>query len=211
MFPWPAPAPSARMALPASMLDSARHGDAPTLQNAAEALDALLMRAGYSQRAYFRLKDDQQTLGFALVTRMERMHADGTPYPATERFMPANAPDQFDVLSFVKSLFVAPVGYYRVIVITVARAPVATGQVPMAETQAEQLLSQGDSRLTGCVAGLPLTDHYAGDALIYEFRHAPEEQRAAADDAVNQLKPGLLDPGTHLRKAGILGARPPLR
>ena len=194
------------MALPSGLLTRARQGRNPVLKDAADALDRLMVSAGYSQRAYFQLRDQGQIVGFALVTRMERIHEDGRPFPAEQRFIPAGAPDQFDVLSFLKSLFVAPVGYYRVIALTVSRRVVEVGGSPLTEAGAERLLRHGGSRLAGCVARYPLTDDYNVDALVYEFRHAPEETEAP-DKAVMQLTPGKLDPGLHLRKAGILAGR----
>ena len=203
-FPWPVPLPSARMALPESLLAQVRARRSPRLRDVADSLDAMFLSAGYSQRAYFQLQADDQTIGFALVTRMERIRVDGTPFPARERFVPAGAQDQFDILSFLKSLFVAPVGFYRVIVVVVSRAPVESSGERLTEAGADALLDAGGSRLAGCVARYPFTKDYAADALIYEFRHAPEESPSPTEASVTQLKPGLLDPGLHLKNAGLL-------
>ena len=145
----------------------------------------------------------QQTVGFALVTRMERIRSNGEPYPPEQRFLPAGAPDQFDVLDFLKSLFVAPVGFYRVLVFTVSKAPVRVSSETITEAGAREWLTTGDSRLRGCVAQMRFGDEYGIDALVYEFRHAPEEGHAP-EAAVSQLKPSQLDPAIHLREAGIL-------
>ncbi len=207
-FPWPVPSPSTRMAISRALLAQTAAMPEPRLKHAANELDALLVAAGYSERSYFRLQDDHQTLGFALVTRMERIKKDGTPFPPDERFLPAGAPDQFDVLSFLKSLFVAPVGYYRVLVFVVARAPVKADGEAITEETAQQWLATGGTRLLGCVAEMPFTDAYAVDALIYEFRHAPEEAVDDPDQRVSQLTPSKLAPALHLRRAGILAPPP---
>ncbi|MEO1334008.1 MAG: hypothetical protein AAFV29_00125 [Myxococcota bacterium] len=202
-FPWPVPAPSARMALPRSLLTKTADQKAPRLKDVANELDARLVDAGYSERAYFRLQREEQTVGFALVTRMERISQDGTPYPPEKRFLSAGAPDQFSVVDFLKSLFVAPVGYYRVIVFIVARTPVKVAADKVSEAGARQWLTAGGTRLLGCVANMPYTDEYGLDALIYEFRHAPEESEPS-DKKVSQLAPSSLDPAIHLKRAGIL-------
>ena len=205
-FPWPVPAPSARMALPRNLLAKAQANPKARLKNAANELDALLVAAGYSERAYFRLNTQGQTIGFALVTRMERINSDGSPYPPTERFMSANAPDQFSVVDFIKSLFVAPVGYYRVLVFTVSKAPVKSSGTSISEAGARKWLATGGTRLLGCVAEMPFTSEYAIDALVYEFRHAPEEDGRDPNQSVSQLKPSQIDPAIHLQRAGILTA-----
>ena len=192
------------MALPNAMLTRTRARPAPRLKDVANELDSLLVRAGYSERAYFRLNTDGQTIGFALVTRMERINTDGSPFPPRERFLAAGAPDQFSVLAFLKSLFVAPVGYYRVLVFTVSKAPVKVDGTPVSEAGARQWLATGGTRLLGCVAGMPFTNEYGLDALVYEFRHAPEAARANPQQSVSQLTPSQLDPAIHLREAGIL-------
>ncbi|MEM7677253.1 MAG: hypothetical protein AAF449_14730 [Myxococcota bacterium] len=201
-FPSPIPTPSARMALPPSFLTQTAAKPAPRLSDAAEELHALLLSAGYSEQAYYELRPGGQTTGFALVTRIERIRSDGTPFPAQERFLAAHAPERFDVLQFLKSLFVAPVGYYRVLVFTVSTDRIRTDGPAMTDAQAETLLNQGASRLAGCIAQAPYTRAHAIDALVYEFRHAPEEQNAP-DKAVSQLLPSQLAPDVHLRNAGI--------
>ncbi|MEO1339427.1 MAG: hypothetical protein AAFV29_27555, partial [Myxococcota bacterium] len=204
-FPWPAPRPSGRMALPRSLL-GVHEGPSTSLKEVADELDKLMLSAGYAERSYFTLRDASDVLGFAVVTRMERIYRDGRPYPAEKRFRPVDAPDQFSVGAFLRSLFVAPVGFYRVIVMTVARKPVPSGRTPMLESDAQALLRTGGARLTGCVARMRYTEAHNIDALIYEFRHAPEEA-ASANKSVLQLKPGTLDASLHLRRAGIIAPR----
>ena len=185
----------------------ARSREDRRLADAADELDRLLLTAGYSERAYFRLRDEDQTVGFALVTRIERIRTDGSPFPTRERFLPfGTESDRFDLVGFLKSLFVAPVGYYRVLVFTVSRAPLRAAGPQIGARGAERWLSMGSTRLLGCVAGIPLTDDFGVDVLVYEFRHAPE---AASDRRVSQLIPSTLDPAVHLNRAGIIGDDPP--
>ena len=196
------------MALPGGILAQTRDRDGARLRHAADELDALLLSVGYSERAYFRLRSNDRTVGFALVTRMERIHKDGRPYPPDRRFIPAGVDERFDLFDFLKGLFIAPVGYYRVLVFTVARESVAADGPEIGEAGAETWLSTGATRLRGCVAQMPFTDDYGVDALIYEFRHAPEEVAAREEDGpsekVFQMIPSKLDPAIHLRRAGLL-------
>ncbi len=212
-FPTPAPAPSSRMALPRGFLNEARQQANSRLHHAADELDELLMSLGYSERAYFRLRERDQTVGFALVTRMERIHPNGRPYPDDRRFIPAGIDDRFSVLEFLKSLFIAPVGHYRVLVFTVSREPVRATGPQIGGAGADQWLSTGSTRLLGCVARVPFTDEFGVDVLIYEFRHAPEEDLAAGrsrrSTRVSQVIPSKLDPAVHLRRTGIFGAPSP--
>ena len=207
-FPWPVPSPSARMALPDNLLQKARGRDDGRLRHAANELDAMLLSAGYSERSYFRLRKDDQTVGFALVTRMERIRKDGTPYPQRDRFLPVGADERFNVIEFLKSLFIAPIGYYRVLVFTVSREPVRADGPGIGSAVADKWLATGGTRLLGCVAELPFSEDFGVDALIYEFRHAPEEtlarHRGHGTTRVSQLIPSKLDPALHLRRAGIL-------
>ncbi len=208
-FPWPIPRPSARMALPLGTLQRARAQTDSRLRHAANELDALLMAAGYSERSYFRLRRRDQTVGFTLVTRMERIRKDGTPYPPRDRFVPAGLEERFNLIDFLKSLFIAPVGYYRVLVFTVSREPVDATADAIGEAVAEDWLKRGGTRLLGCVAHMPFTEDFGVDALIYEFRHAPEElavdRSARRSSQVSQMIPSKIDPMLHLRRAGILG------
>lgn len=190
------------MALPSALLAKTRALDAPRMKDVADELDALLGAAGYSERAYFRLHTEGQTLGFALVTRMERIRGDGRPFPPEERFLAAGAKDRFDILDFLQSLFVAPVGYYRVLVFTVSREPVKANGKAIDEAGAREWLATGGTRLLGCVANQPFTAQHGVDALVYEFRHAPEEEKKTKP--VSQLRPSKLDPALHLKRAGIL-------
>ena len=201
-FPHPAPKPSARMALSDSLVRSLLgERPSPRLKDMADALDRTLSAAGYAERAYFSVRRPGQTLGFALVTRLERIRTDGAPFPPEERFMPATAPDRFNLADFLKSLFVAPVGYYRLLAFVVSTAPVRTDGQPMDSKGADALMERGDRRLRGCVADLAMTSDHSVDVLIYEFRHAPEEQ--TEDQQVAQLAPGRLDPVLHLSQAGV--------
>lgn len=207
-FPWPIPKPSAKMALPKDLLAEAMGRDDRRLRHAAQALDALLRKAGYDERAYFRMRVDNETIGFALVTRMERIRSNGWPYPKESRFVPAGIEEKFSLVGFLKSLFVAPVGYYRILVFTVANRMVRADAPEVDSAVANEWLAAGDTRLRGCVADMPLTEDHGVDALVYEFRHAPEDRIARRanrrDASVFQLIPSNLTPKIHLERAGVL-------
>lgn len=174
-----------------------------TLGDVADLLAGALAAAGYSDRAYFSLKKDRdQLLGFALITRMERIDIDGVPYPEGDRFLPIGSRQRFDLVEFIRGLFLAPVGYYRILVFTVASAPLRTDGAPLSSDEAHRLLNAGGLRLDRCMRDLPFNEDMTVAVLIYEFQHAPE---AVEEDQVRQLNPSRLSPALHLARARIFG------
>src|SRR5262249_1473613 len=106
-FPWPPPTPSTSYPFPKDVF--IRHS---TCGEVSDAILSALERSGYVERSFFQTGDG----GIALVTRLERIATDGSPAEETERW-PAgfdNNPTRF--VDFVRGLFFAKEGRYRVIV-----------------------------------------------------------------------------------------------
>ncbi len=76
-FPWPPPAASASYVLPDKLLASYH-----TVGDVVGAILGALERSGYVERSFFRTEAG----GVALVTRLERINDDGTPYSETGRW-----------------------------------------------------------------------------------------------------------------------------
>jgi hypothetical protein len=160
-FPWPPPRPTTR-----ATIDHALFGGADaTFGGAARQLAAALNRALYSQPAYYAVPD-----GFAMVTRLEQIEADGTPMPESERWN-VNLPPrkQFNLNNFVNALFGAPEGNYRVIVFVVSDHPFATGTGPVTSQEANAWLSGGLDRLPTSIGARKFGDDTGCVALIYQF------------------------------------------
>lgn len=167
-FPWPPPRPATRHALGGDRL-----GSPETLGAAADRLLAALDAAGYAEHSFFSIQPDPATPpeGFALVTRLEQIEPDGRPRPGAERWS-VELPEReiFSLGDFVRALFSAPEGHYRVIVFTVTGQPVApSGDEPTRE-QAGEWLGTGLARLPPGLGDLPWTRDHAVTALIYQFR-----------------------------------------
>ncbi len=189
-FPWPPPPPSDRMML--SRAGFARGlGANPSLMSAADHLTDALGQAGYSQYSFYSAPG-----GFALVARLERIRSDGTPEPEGQRFAPPSASEPFSLGVYLKQLFIAPEGYYRLIVFVVTDNVVVTkGAAPTAAT-AQAWLRNGADRLPAAYATLPFTKAHEVDALIYEFRKEGKGQ-------ATPLTPSPIDARAHLERAGL--------
>jgi hypothetical protein len=190
-FPWPPPTPSERLNLPRARVLPASL-TRPTLADVGNHIVSALEAAGYSEYSFYAVPG-----GFAVVARLERMEADGTPAPQTLRFLAPDAAEPFNFAAYVSRLFFAPEGYYRQIVFAVTTQMVRpAGPAPDART-AEALLQGGADRLPASFRQIPFTADDQVSALIYEYHKGPQ----ARD--VQTLTPGRLDARTNLVRAGI--------
>ena len=149
---------------------------------------------GYFESSYYAVPD-----GFALVTRLEQIELDGSSKPDPPRWSVdpfATKGDGFSVLAYVRALFTAAPGYYRVIVFVVT--PVPFGQSARTVTRSEALgwLRDGVRWLPERIAEQPYTRETRCSALIYEF-----ECRTNA--SARLLLPSRLSSRAHLVKSGI--------
>ncbi|MEZ5878184.1 MAG: hypothetical protein R3D43_10780 [Tepidamorphaceae bacterium] len=195
-FPWPPPKASARHVIDLDHIPGIVAGKA-TIGDISDAIVSALERAGYFDRSYFELEH-----GAAIVTRLERIRADGYPQDGDARW-PLSVSDtrEFSLAAMLKGLFFADPGFFRVIVFIISDQPFReSGQAPTAQ-EATEWLNKGFNTLPESAAARPSTARHAVTALIYEF------ERAADDEQAYQLVPGQLPGATHIRRAGIrLGA-----
>lgn len=192
-FPWPPPAASATVELPAAFLSRAG-GQMKTLGDLREELDDALEQCGYMDRSFYSVPG-----GFAIATRLEQIKPDGTPMDVPARWAAQLQPLQgkWNLADYVKALFTARVGFYRVIVFVVTSQPFTQGPQPLTSARAAALVGQGADRLPTSMAKKAISDSYGCTALIYEFRQ-PEMGLAARLDQPSEL-PGQ----THLEKARL--------
>jgi hypothetical protein len=184
-FPWPPPQPSARLRLPRAPFAQAR-----SLDDVANGLVDALWTANYGEYSFYSVPD-----GFAMVTRLEQINSDGSPAPEAFRFRPPSEPLPFSFARFLRELFFAPDGYYRLIVFIVTPHPFQASGNPLDEEAASDLLAEGANTLSSTLREQPFTADYSVDALIYEF------QKQA--DAVTEVVPSLLGPRLHLVNSGL--------
>lgn len=189
-FPWPPPQPSARELIPRGQLLGA--ATQVSQGEVARRIEAALRQAGYTEYSYYAAPG-----GFALVARLERMRADGTPEPGEFRFLAPNVDAPFSLSTYISQLFFAPEGFYRQIVfVATDQAFVASAPAPTAQ-EAERLLQGGGNILPEAYNRRAFTPGHNVTALIYEFKKNP------ADRDVETLRPGRLAGAQHLAKAGI--------
>jgi outer membrane protein OmpA-like peptidoglycan-associated protein len=196
LFPWPPPAASGTLPIPRNLLVAA--SGATTLGDVDTKLQTALELAGYPRGSYFAVPG-----GFALVTRLEEITRDGTPKALPDRWVSTDSQPvtDFTLLSYLRALFRARPGHYRVLVFVVT--PLAFSQAPVTITPAETThwVETGLNRLPRQIGTLTFTPaRYECTALVYEF------QRASESDAPSVTLPGAVLPRAHLQKAGVLPA-----
>jgi hypothetical protein len=160
----------------------------------AQRLENAFRSAGYGQLGYYAVPS-----GFAMATRLEQFDSDGTPLPIPARWSSDVAPPKvFSLVSYLRALFGANPGHFRVIVFAVTSAPVAADPHKTVNRDTASLWPTGGaSRLPVSYKSIRyVDDEYSCTALIYEFEvDAPGAQPVFKD-------PGL-DPQIHLNKANL--------
>ncbi|HEY1933706.1 MAG TPA: caspase family protein [Acetobacteraceae bacterium] len=188
-FPWPPPSPSAELVLPGRAIGPSAP---PTLGAVADRLVSALQAADYLEYSFYHVPD-----GFALVARLERITADGRPMAAEFRYVPPDSSAPLSFSDYIRSLFFAPEGYYRLIAFVATDTPFVVAAATMNVAHAEALLRGGTNTLPAEWRAQPFTAAYAVTALIYEYRKGPQ------DGAVTTMIPSPLAAETHLLRAGI--------
>jgi hypothetical protein len=189
-FPWPPPRASTTDVLPDELV---RVAPAMTLGDLDRRLRAALESAGYLERRYYAAPG-----GFALVTRLEQIEEDGTPRPSPERWsteVPGLA--EFSLRAYLRALFFAARGRYRLIVLVATDVPFAQAATPITAASAETLLAAGLNRLPAGLAALPFKGDAVVTALIYEF------ERVDTGVGPELVTPSRLQGRVHLQKAAI--------
>lgn len=190
-FPWPPPKASASVNIPAAFFTPT---DAGTLRfrEVDRRLSAALDASGYAEKSYYGIPG-----GFALVTRLEQINDDGSPKPAPARWNTDVKPlGEFSLRAYLRALFSARVGYYRILVFAVTDVAFAQQDTTVSQEEAMEWLYGGLNRLPRRLAARLFTPDHACTALIYEFIK-PE-----TDDPYIKL-PGRLTGKMHLQRANL--------
>lgn len=193
-FPWPPPASSARAQVPIHMLRT--KDDLPaTLGDIAEALTDALEDAGYAEYSFLHVPR-----GFALVTRLEQTRADGSPLEGSQRWVrEVQLLKDFSLQGYIRALFSAPIGYYRVIAfVATPHSLLQDAERLVNEEEAMLWLWEGGSSLPDEIRDLPAD--VAVTALIYEF------ERPGRTAAPLFRRPGRIPARAHLENARIWAA-----
>src|SRR5713101_704656 len=190
-FPWPPPAASASEQIPNDLL--AASATLHSLGDINTRLAAALEKSGYAEKKYYAVPN-----GFALVTRLEQIEADGRPKPEPDRWS-SNSPAFRSLSDYLRALFSANPGHYRVIVLIVTDVPFAESEKRVSEAEAVNWLHAGLNRLPPEIAERPYNPDVVSTALIYEF-----EKDQGKDPQLNE--PSRLGAHEHLTHSGIWGA-----
>lgn len=190
-FPWPPPAASATEVLPSALLLANRRLE--TLGDVDALLSASLGQNGYVEKSYFGVPE-----GFALATRLERIQANGRSMTAPARWAVASSGigTNFSLGAYLRALFTADPGYYRVIVFIVTEVPFAQAQNSVKAADAEKWLRSGLNVLPEPIARRPYGSGVVATALVYEFRR----DNSGSSDV---LLPSPLTARAHLVESGL--------
>ncbi len=196
-FPWPPPAPSSRDEIDRRLVAAA--GSEPSLRAVADKLEAALKRTHYEYSFY-----SVPGGGFALAARLERITDDGTAMGGDTRFLPPDAKARFDLSGYLKALFFAPPGYYRMIALVVTDQPFGRNEKALDQATAEKLPVAGATMLPQEFSTRPFGPNFRVWALVYEFNKV---------DAANvqPVVPGRLPALTHMTRSGLASAFEPGR
>ncbi len=187
-FPWPPPSSSARYVFPQEVFR--RYS---TVGEVSSTILKALERSGYVERSFFQTEPG----GVALVTRLEKIAGDGAPAPEQERW-PAgfdSTPQGF--VDFVRGLFYAKAGHYRVIVFILQEKAFTQSEKKATGKDAETWLDVGAFTLPAWLANRPFGKDSTCTALIYEFESDGTSVKSVQSPLTGKQ---------HLEKAGLLPA-----
>jgi hypothetical protein len=187
-FPMPPPEWTLRTVLPAGLAIS-REGE--PLGDIFDRLRQAMGRAQIQDYTVYGIEND----GFAVVARMESIGDDGRP--ATERWVQGVVrPAVFSIGDYLKALFTARPGRYRVIAFLVTARTVTPG-APTDKDTLNRLWRGGAGDLPDDVRRMALPPSGRCEALVYEFF------RATDDDPPRYVADSRLTGPQHLAGAGL--------
>ncbi|PIE33512.1 hypothetical protein CSA56_11340 [candidate division KSB3 bacterium] len=192
-FPWPPPEASAAAKVPSHYLTGSSLSPV-RLDAVSQSLETALDRTGYTERSYYAVPG-----GFALVTRLEQFHPDGSSKQPPDRWsVEVIPPKSFSLASYLKALFTAQEGHFRIITFIVTSSPFRqSSDDDISREDAMEWLSTGLRILPYSIGRIPYTERHYCVALIYEFEQATRNHEAQFK-ALSTL-PGI----EHLKQANI--------
>ncbi|CAK8713706.1 hypothetical protein KKHLCK_02760 [Candidatus Electrothrix laxa] len=169
-FPWPPPHPSAYSVIPSRLLPNLTNQN--HLKDVAKKLEAAFDQAGYSQKKYYQVSD-----GFALISQLEQFDPDGTPRTPPDRWAADFRPPKiFSLSSYLKALFTANPGRYRIIAFIVTSQPFKESKETVTREEAMSWLDDGMIVLPESIGKQPYTEKHYCTAFIYEFEQPGKEK-----------------------------------
>jgi hypothetical protein len=164
-----------------------------SLSEVSDKLISALERAGYAEyRLYY------VPCGFALVTRLEQIDDGGNPLDGKNRWnVEVIGMRDFSLSEYLRALFLAPEGRYRLIVFVVSPENFRTVRGAVSRRTALEWLERGATSLDEVFRQIEFSNEFRATALIYEFyaRGRSEEPRLEL--------PSTLSGDEHLAKAHL--------
>ena len=193
-FPWPPPEASARTVISDQLLGKHENAKVSDIeQMICRALDA----NGYVERSYFAVPS-----GFAMVTRLEQINDDATSMakPEDRWAIELTRFKQFSLEAYLRALFLANPGHFRVIVFVITPMPFSESKVTVRRDEALAWLKDGWNTLPVFVGKQNYSAEHVCTALIYEFIQAERGK------VVRPKVPGVFSAADHLLKSRISAA-----
>lgn len=189
-FPWPPPKASAFQVLPRKLLVGEK--ETVRLKDVNTTLNSAFEHCGYSDRSYYTVPD-----GFAIASRIEQINEDGTP--SSNRWsLDVPSMEEVSIKAYLRALFKAPRGHYRVIVFIVTPHPFSQGNTELSASGAAELVSKGTDALPEAIGNREYSSNYKCTALIYEFKGTGQKAKF--------VQPSEITSQMHLQNAGLLAA-----
>lgn len=188
-FPFPPPEASCRFEL------SSFFKGRSSLGQVADKIKGALDRGGYFEHQYYYVPG-----GFAMATRMEQFNQDGSCKSEPGRWSATPVRDEnFEWLDYLKALFTADPGYFRVFVFIVSdQLWVVDRNRKITSETASAWLSGGTHLLPAVIRQKAITSDLRVSVLIYEF----EVSEATHERSFSN--PSRLSPQTHMQKSQLL-------
>jgi len=194
---WPPPDTSTHQIVPRELLLSAASSQA-TWAAVAARMEKALSRTGYSSPGFYAVPG-----GFAMLTQLERINPDATPFPPDQRWKikvdPASL-STFNLSAYLKALLGKDAGVFRVIAFVFTAEPIVSSDINPVIDEAKHWVEGGGKALPGSEAKQIYSADMVCTALIYEFE-IPTHGAPG-----RQLKPSEHNGQEHLRAARILQA-----
>jgi hypothetical protein len=188
VFPWPPPRPSALYVLPNNLLVPSTTQPS-TIGQVSQRLTNALDAAGYAEIGYYALPS-----GFVMATQLEQYQDDGSP--GIPRWSSAAPVIHFSIKQYVRDLFEAQPGHYRVVVFIVTNQPFVPSRNDVSPAVIRGFVGDGLVWLPPEIDGKTFTPAHHCVAFIYEFKQE-------ADGTCDFVAPSELTAIAHLDKAGI--------
>ena len=195
-FPWPPPKSSAFDKIPSEFLNAKK-----SLKDVANKLEETFDQTGYTQKKYYSVPD-----GFALVSQLEQFWPDGTSKEEPDRWAAEFRPPRiFSLTSYIKAIFKANPGRYRIVAFIVTSQPFEEGKENITREEARSWLDSGMVVLPKSIGEQPYTDEHYCTALIYEFEQPRRDKKPFFKSLSN------LTGRDHLQKSKLWAALKPLQ